>query len=405
MVVAHGEVVHGAHHDLAVFDHGAVFGGVHAQDGALRRVDDGGGHHGAEGAAVADGEGAAGHLFHTQLALRGFLAVIGDLLLDLGKAHLISVAQNGHHQAARRTDGDADVKVAVVDDVVAIHRRVEHREFFQRMHRRFDKEAHEAELDAMLFLKTLLEALAHFHDRGHVDLVEGGEDGVARLRLQQALGHAGAQPGHGHALFGALAKVWRGRRVDRRQGAGRDASGNRYRLCGSSRCGRSQHIAFGDAAVFAGADDGASGHAFIGHELGSSRHGHTGHRACGGGCSGSGGSWRGNSRGCDRRGGSADASRINAGDELLGHDGSAVCDQDLCEHARRGRGDFKHDFVGFDLDQDLVGGDHVTGLLFPLQHGGLGHRFGELGDFDFNDSHGVSFGMSGCLGVWVVRSR
>ena len=33
VVVAHGQVVHGADDDLPVFDHGALFGGVHAQNG------------------------------------------------------------------------------------------------------------------------------------------------------------------------------------------------------------------------------------------------------------------------------------------------------------------------------------------------------------------------------------
>jgi hypothetical protein len=38
--------------------------------------------------------------------------------------------------------------------------------------------------------------------RLHVDLVEGREDRVGRLRLKQPLGHARAQPRHRHALLG-----------------------------------------------------------------------------------------------------------------------------------------------------------------------------------------------------------
>ena len=178
MVVAHGEVVHRADHDLAVFHHRAVLGRVHAQDGRLRRVDDGRGEHGAKGATVADGEGAAGHFFDAQFAITCLDAVLGNLLLDVGKAHLIGIAQNRHHQAARRTDRDADVEVAVVDDVVAINRCIDHRELFQGMHRRLDEEAHEADLDAMFFFELVLETLAHFHHRRHVDLVEGGQNRV-----------------------------------------------------------------------------------------------------------------------------------------------------------------------------------------------------------------------------------
>ena len=38
-------------------------------------------------------------------------------------------------------------------------------------------------------------------------------------------------------------------------------------------------------------------------------------------------------------------------------------------------------------DQDLVDRDRFAGLFLPLQQGGFGHGFAELGDFDFNDGH------------------
>lgn len=47
-------------HDLTVDDVGAHVRGVHAQDGALRRVDDGGGQHAAKHAAVAAGKRRGG---------------------------------------------------------------------------------------------------------------------------------------------------------------------------------------------------------------------------------------------------------------------------------------------------------------------------------------------------------
>jgi hypothetical protein len=139
----------------------------------------------------------------------GFLTEFSDLLFDLGKAHLVGVAQNGHHQTAGRTHGNTDVEVAVVDDVVAIHRRVQDREFFQGVHGGFDEEAHETQLAAVFLLETVLHALAHVHDRGHVDFVEGGQNGVGRLRLQQTLGHPGPQTRHGHTLLRAVSQVHR----------------------------------------------------------------------------------------------------------------------------------------------------------------------------------------------------
>src|SRR2546430_9770011 len=55
------------------------------------------------------------------------LAEVGDFLLDFREAHLVRVAQNRHDEAARAAHGDADVEVAVVDDVAAVDRGVEDR--------------------------------------------------------------------------------------------------------------------------------------------------------------------------------------------------------------------------------------------------------------------------------------
>ena len=43
-----------------------------------------------------------------------------DLGLDLGERHLLDVAQHRHGQPAVGADGDAEVDVVVVDDVVAV---------------------------------------------------------------------------------------------------------------------------------------------------------------------------------------------------------------------------------------------------------------------------------------------
>ena len=63
-----------------------------------------------------------------ELAVLRALAEIGDLLLDLGDRHLVGVAQDRHHEPARAADRDADVVVAVIDDVVAVDRRVDQRD-------------------------------------------------------------------------------------------------------------------------------------------------------------------------------------------------------------------------------------------------------------------------------------
>lgn len=114
---------------------------------------------GAEHAAVGDREGAAGEVVERELAVLGLLAELGDLQFDLGNRHGLGVAQDRHHQAARRADRDADVDVAVVDDVVAIDRGVQDRELLQRGHGRLDEEAHETETDTVRLLELEIAVL------------------------------------------------------------------------------------------------------------------------------------------------------------------------------------------------------------------------------------------------------
>ena len=223
MIIGHGEVIDGPDDNLAVLDHRAILGRMHAEDGRLRRVDDWRRQHRAEGAAVGNGEGSAGKIFDGQLAVLRLLAKFGDFLFDVGEGHLLTIAQHGNDEAARRPDGNADIKVAVVDDVIAIDAGVNHREFFQRVHCRLDKEGHETEFHAVFFLEAVLVLCAHLHNRGHVDLVEGGEDGRGRLRLHQALGDARTQTRHRHALLGAAGE--NGIDTHRRRGLRQRGSG------------------------------------------------------------------------------------------------------------------------------------------------------------------------------------
>lgn len=81
------------------------------------------------------------------------------------------------------------------------------------------------------------------------------------------------------------------------------------------------------------------------------------------------------------------AAGVDRRDHLVGDDRVTIVLQHLREHARGGRRHFEHDLVGLELDQDFVLRDGFAGLLLPLQHGRFRNRFGELGDFDFYDSH------------------
>ena len=86
MVVREREVVHRPHHDLAVLDHGALLGGVHAEDGRLGQVDDRRRQHQANTPPFEIENVPPVKLLDRELAVLRALAELADLLLDLGEA-------------------------------------------------------------------------------------------------------------------------------------------------------------------------------------------------------------------------------------------------------------------------------------------------------------------------------
>ena len=73
MIIRQRQIHHRPDLDFAVDGYGFVFDGVQAEDRGLRKVDDGCAHEGAEDAAVADGEGAAGHVFDGEFVVAGLV--------------------------------------------------------------------------------------------------------------------------------------------------------------------------------------------------------------------------------------------------------------------------------------------------------------------------------------------
>ena len=89
VIVAQGEVHHGADHDLIVHDDGPFLNAVHPQNRGLRRVENRRAEHRAEDAAVGDGEGSAHHVGGCDLAFAGLLRDDADFLFDFGETELV----------------------------------------------------------------------------------------------------------------------------------------------------------------------------------------------------------------------------------------------------------------------------------------------------------------------------
>jgi hypothetical protein len=130
----------------------------------------------------------------------------------------------------------------------------------------------------------------------------------------------------------------------------------------------------------------------IGHQFGGSWHGYPCHGSTCGGWRGNSSSRRywGSSSGCN---GTSRCFCINTRNQLFSGNRAAVSHQQLNQNASRWGRHFKHDFVGFDFNQNFVDGNRIADFLFPLKHGGFSHRFRQLGDFDIYDSHFDSFNL------------
>ena len=297
------------------------------------------------------------------------LARLGDQLVErveeLREGEPAGVADHRHHQRAPAVllldvDGDAEVDLAVVDDVrlaVDLGERARH-------HRhllgggagdRVGDQVGEGDL-----LAGLLELLAAAVERGDGDRAERGR-GRDRARLVHVAREHRA---------GALEQRARPRACRWSPAVGR----------GGAAVGGGQHVGLGDAPGGAAALDRAEVDAVGGGDAGGDRRdlravGHR--RRVAGGARGGGRlaapAWR-------PLGGRAPAR--HAGDHLADLDRLARLGEDLGERAGGGRGHLGVDLVGGDLDDRLVVLDAVADLLGPLEDRALGDRLAHRGHRD-----------------------
>ena len=381
MVVGQGEVHHRPRLDLAADHHGPLLDLVHAEDGRLRRVQDRRRHQRAVDATVGDGEGAAREVGDRQLAVACLAAEIADALLDAREVQRVGVTQHRHDEALRRADGDTDVVVVLVDDLLAFDLGIDRRQLLEPRDAGLHEEGHEAQPGAVLLLEIVLEPLAQPHHRGHVHLVEGGEHGGGVLRLLEAVGDGAAEPRHLHPLLavGLLARASRrgGLGRGRRRGSARDR-----RKCG-------ENIFLGGAAVLARGLDGGGRNALLlgelarrrtgGGEVGAGRRSSSSGcrlRRCRGGCS------SGLRRGCA----GGPCAGLDVAEDAAHLDGSAFFHGEVGNGAGNARIHLDGNLVGLELAKRLVDGNLVARLHQPLGNGRLGDRFAQSRNLDL-DGH------------------
>ena len=188
MIVCERNIHDWTRYNLRSLHDGAYLSGVHAKDGTLRHVDDRSTHHRSKDATIGDGEGATGEILQSDLALASLEGKVTKTFLEISKAVVLAVAENRHDESSWGGYSGADVDEIAIDHVVVIDDGVDDRLFFQSGDGCFHEGAHEAKLDSVLLHKGVLHLFAHVHVIAHVDLIEGGKEGVGVLSLFETAG-------------------------------------------------------------------------------------------------------------------------------------------------------------------------------------------------------------------------
>src|SRR5580658_9685652 len=115
----------GTDRDGVVYHHRRLIHSADAYDCDLRLIDDRRTYQAAEAAEIGDGERSAHHFIGLQLARTGTRGQIDYGTLQAEYVLLIRGANHGHNQAVLQRNGDADVDLVMVDDVVIVERCVE----------------------------------------------------------------------------------------------------------------------------------------------------------------------------------------------------------------------------------------------------------------------------------------
>src|SRR2546428_6898963 len=153
-----------------------------AQDGDLRLVDDRRSEETAEYTGIRDRESATLHVVGAEtLCARAFAEVV-HRFGETEDVFFVGVLDDRHDQTPIECDGDADVVIAVIDDVALIHRCVDDRPLAKAGDDRLYDERHVGELRASLGIAVLVLA-AKLVATGAADLATGARSRGDMLRV------------------------------------------------------------------------------------------------------------------------------------------------------------------------------------------------------------------------------
>jgi hypothetical protein len=154
--------------------------------------------------AIATGETAADVAARQRGPTSGAV-VTGETAEDaLGTAHATTRRTDRTDEAVVGGDGDADIAVVAVDNVIVADFGVDLGELIEGIGGGFDEEGHPTEFGIVLFLEWLAVGLAQIRYRRHVNFVERSQERGVAFGLYQTPGDGTAPEAHADGLFGAV---------------------------------------------------------------------------------------------------------------------------------------------------------------------------------------------------------
>src|SRR5205823_14316891 len=101
--------------------------------------------------------GAAAQLLERKLPLARGGGESLDLILHFREGHFMRVAQNRYGKPAIRAYRDSEIDEIVIDDLLAVDRRIDPLKFLQRQRHGLGEKAHEAQTHPVFLFEHFLE--------------------------------------------------------------------------------------------------------------------------------------------------------------------------------------------------------------------------------------------------------
>ena len=382
MVEREAEIHHRLDPDHAVESDRPLDDGLHREDARLPGVDDRVAEQRPERPGVVDREGAAAEVVRFQLLVACSCGDVVDGARKTGDREPVRASDDGHDQRVLQADRDAQVDVAMDDQLGLIESRVDLWVLAQRGEGGGHHVREIGERKTFLLLERRLVGVAVGNDAGHVRFLRLPSVGDGGLGADHVLGDQAPYPRELNDLVAFGRRHWRGRRNRWLRG--------KCRLCGGREL---LHVLLGHAAADPGTLHLRQIHAELArlHLDGGRIPMLTAVEHCrlrcrgrdGSGLASRLGSWLGlRCRRSDRRRWRSRHFAVGAdlhdGDLGPRLNGLSLLGEDLAQDSADRRRNLRADLVGVDLEQGLELGHLVARLNEPARDGPLVHRLAQL---------------------------